>query len=76
MFPSSNDKETPMQRYKIEDMSCGHCVSTIEKAIKSVDPQATVKTDLTTKEVSVDTTAASGPIAEALKSAGYESQLL
>lgn len=65
-----------MQRFKIEDMTCGHCASTVEKAIKSVDPQATVKIDLATKEVSVETAAASAPIAEALKTAGYESRLI
>lgn len=65
-----------MQHFKIEDMTCGHCASAVEKAIKSVDPQATVKVDLGAKEVSVETAAALGPIAEALKTAGYESQLL
>lgn len=68
--------ETHMQRYKIEDMSCGHCASTVEKAIKGVDPQATVTVDLASKEVAVETTADSGPIAAALKSAGYESHII
>ncbi|MDI7861692.1 heavy-metal-associated domain-containing protein [Rhizobiaceae bacterium n13] len=63
-----------MQRYKIEDMSCDHCVRTVEKAIRSVDPQATVTIDLATKEVSVATAAGPAPIAEALKNAGYECQ--
>ncbi|MDK1493783.1 heavy-metal-associated domain-containing protein [Sinorhizobium sp. 7-81] len=62
-----------MQRYKIDDMSCGHCVSTVEKAIRGIDPAAKVNVDLGTKEVSVETTADSGMIAQALKTAGYDS---
>ncbi|KOF19507.1 hypothetical protein AC244_12130 [Ensifer adhaerens] len=62
-----------MQNYKIDNMTCGHCAGNVQKAILSVDPQATVKVDLGSREVSVETVAAPGPIAEALKAAGYES---
>ncbi|HXV30647.1 MAG TPA: heavy-metal-associated domain-containing protein [Sinorhizobium sp.] len=65
-----------MQRYKIEDMTCGHCASAVEKAIRAVDPAAAVKVDLGTREVSVETAANAAAIAEALKSAGYESRVL
>ncbi|THK34761.1 copper chaperone [Ensifer sp. MPMI2T] len=62
-----------MQRYKIDEMNCGHCVSTIEKAIRTVDPVAKVEANLGTKEVRVETTAESRVIVEALKTAGYDS---
>ncbi|WEX89752.1 heavy-metal-associated domain-containing protein [Sinorhizobium garamanticum] len=62
-----------MQRYKIDEMSCGHCVGTIEKAIRAIDPVAKVEANLGTKEVRVETTADSGVIVEALKTAGYDS---
>lgn len=62
-----------MQNYKIDNMTCGHCAGNVQKAILSVDPQATVKVDLGSRVVSVETVAAPGPIAEALKAAGYES---
>lgn len=62
-----------MQNYKIDNMTCGHCAGNVQKAILSVDPQATVKVDLGSREVSVETVAAPGPIAEALKAAGYDS---
>ncbi|MCZ4093917.1 heavy-metal-associated domain-containing protein [Sinorhizobium psoraleae] len=62
-----------MQRYKIDDMSCGHCVSTVEKAIRGIDPAAKVNADLGTREVSVETTADSSTIVQALKTAGYDS---
>ena len=30
----------------IPDMSCGHCVATIDKAVKATDPSAIVRPDL------------------------------
>lgn len=65
-----------MQNYKIDDMTCGHCASTVQKAILSVDPQAKVTVDLKSREVSVETATAAGPIGDALKAAGYENRLL
>ncbi len=62
-----------MQRYKIEDMTCGHCASTVEKAIRGVDPKADINVDLRTKEVTVGTVADRAVIAQALNAAGYES---
>ncbi|OAP39829.1 hypothetical protein AU381_09760 [Sinorhizobium glycinis] len=62
-----------MQRYKIEDMTCGHCASTVERAIRGVDPTAAIKVDLGTKEVSVETATNRAAIAEALDAAGYKS---
>ncbi len=65
-----------MQTYKIDNMTCGHCAGTVQKAILTVDPQAIVRVDLGSREVSVETVAAPGPIAEALMAAGYESRQL
>lgn len=65
-----------MQRYKVEDMSCGHCASAIERAIRGIDPTASVKVDLGAREVSVETDAEVSVIAEALKLAGYDNQVL
>jgi copper chaperone len=65
-----------MQRYKIEDMTCGHCASAVEKAIHGVDPAAAVNVDLGAKEVSVETAANTAAIAQALKAAGYDSRVL
>lgn len=36
----------------VEGMSCGHCVSSVEKAVSNLG--ATAKVDLATKKVSVD----------------------
>ena len=65
-----------MLKLKVPDMSCGHCVSTIEKAVKSVDPAANVKVDLASSTVSVETNADEAKIADVIKSAGYENEKL
>ena len=44
-----------MNRFTVPDMSCGHCTAAIEKAVKSIDPTATVACDLETKTVAVET---------------------
>lgn len=59
----------------IPDMSCGHCVATIEKAVHAVDPKATVAADLGAKSVRVESSAGVEAIRQALDAVGYESAL-
>lgn len=61
---------------KVSGMSCGHCVSTIEKAVKGLDPAAEVSADLATGKVTVTSTLEAAPISQAIQDAGYESQVL
>ena len=35
-----------MHEFKVQDMTCGHCAGTIEKAVKSADPAAKPATTL------------------------------
>jgi copper chaperone len=58
---------------KVKDMSCGHCVSTIEKTVKAVDADARIGTDLVAKTVSVEGAADPAAIVAALDEAGYPS---
>jgi copper chaperone CopZ len=60
-----------MQTYKIEDMTCGHCVRVVEKTIHDIDPLATVRIDLPTKKVEIDTNADPKSISASLTEAGY-----
>ena len=46
-----------MLKWKVPDMSCGHCAATIEKAARSVDPAAEVDVDLTTNVATIATIA-------------------
>ena len=43
-----------MIRFSVPDMNCGHCTASIEKAIVTIDPHATVTCDLTARSVEVD----------------------
>ncbi|MBV1788088.1 cation transporter [Marinobacterium sp. D7] len=61
---------------KVTGMSCGHCVSAIEKAVKSLDPQAEVTADLATGKVTVNSDIEMTPISDAIREAGYENQEL
>lgn len=64
-----------MLKLKVEEMSCGHCAATVQKAVKDVDPAAKVDVDLPTGTVSVETTADAARIGNAIRSAGYPNQL-
>ena len=55
----------------VSDMTCGHCVSAVTKALQAVDPQANVDVDLATKRVRVETRQPREAVTEALRQAGY-----
>ncbi|MDX0604978.1 hypothetical protein GOD78_27895 [Sinorhizobium medicae] len=48
-----------MYHLNVEDMTCGHCVATIEKAVKTVDRNARVAVDLEAKTASIESGVAS-----------------
>lgn len=60
-----------MINLKVSDMTCGHCASTVEKAVKSVDPQARVTIDLAASIVSVEGASDESAISAAITKAGY-----
>ncbi|HOX69463.1 MAG TPA: heavy-metal-associated domain-containing protein [Burkholderiaceae bacterium] len=61
-----------MIAFEVKDMTCGHCVSTITKALKAADKDAKVQIDLATHRVQVEPVSADAEeLAEAIKDAGY-----
>lgn len=61
-----------MIAFEVNDMTCGHCVSTITKALKATDKDAKVQIDLATHRVQVEPTSADAEeLEEAIKDAGY-----
>jgi copper chaperone len=61
-----------MIAFEVNDMTCGHCVSTITKALKATDKDAQVRIDLGTHRVQVEPVSADAEeLAEAIKDAGY-----
>jgi copper chaperone len=63
-----------MVRFKVPAMTCGGCASSISKAIRSVDPVATVNTDVANRLVTIETEADAQALAEVIREAGYEPQ--
>ena len=60
-----------MTKLQVPDMSCGHCVATITKAVTAADPEAKVVADLGTKSVQVDTRVPDAALLEVLANIGY-----
>lgn len=61
-----------MIAFEVPDMSCGHCVSAITKALKEADPSAQVRIDLATHRVEVEPAQAEADeLASAIAEAGY-----
>ena len=61
-----------MIAFQVNDMTCGHCVSTVTKAVKSVDKGAAVTIDLASHRVEIEPTEANAQaLSDAIKEAGY-----
>jgi copper chaperone len=60
-----------MLTFNVPDMTCGHCVSVVTKAVKSVDTDAAVSTDLSAHTISVQSVAAPAALQSAIEKAGY-----
>jgi copper chaperone len=60
-----------MYLFTVPDMTCGHCASTITRALRSEDPQAQVEIDLKQHQVRVKSVLGRDEIAERIAEAGY-----
>ncbi len=61
-----------MISFQVDDMTCGHCVSTITGAVKAVDRNATVRIDLSAHRVEIEPDSASAQqLRAAIEEAGY-----
>jgi copper chaperone len=61
-----------MIAFEVNDMTCGHCVSTIAQALKATDKDATVQIELATRRVQVEPVlAGADAFAAAIRQAGY-----
>lgn len=63
-------------KFHVPEMSCGHCVAAIEKAVKAADPSATIRTDLAAQTTEIDSTVTSAALLEVLVEAGYPATAL
>lgn len=60
-----------MIEYQVSDMTCGHCVSRVTKAVKEVDGSAKVDINLDNKRVRIESSHDGEDFAEAIREAGY-----
>ncbi|MFQ6163773.1 heavy-metal-associated domain-containing protein [Sinorhizobium meliloti] len=60
-----------MHQLIVEDMTCGHCAATVEKAVKAADPQAKVAVNLEAKTASIESGIGSDVFIAAIEDAGY-----
>lgn len=59
-------------KFSIPDMSCGHCVASIEKAITALDANASVACDLEGRIVAIETNTPAENVEAALRKIGFE----
>lgn len=60
-----------MIELNVKDMTCGHCVGAVTRAVKSVDAAASMDVDLQNKRVRVESGAPAQALIRALGDAGY-----
>jgi copper chaperone len=60
-----------MYELKVWGMSCGGCVRSVTKSVQSVDSDAKVDVDLSSRKVRVDTRASLAAVQAAISDAGY-----
>jgi copper chaperone len=55
----------------VNDMTCGHCASTITRAVKDVDAAGRCEIDLATKRVRISSSHPAAEFVSAIEEAGY-----
>ena len=61
-----------MIAFEVKDMTCGHCVGAVTRAVQELDPQAKLQIDLATHRVEIEPAQADAQqIKEAIAEAGY-----
>lgn len=65
-----------MTKFSVPKMSCGHCKSAIEQAVKKVDESAQLDFDMTNREVTVTSDAEISALIASINAGGYEAQAM
>jgi len=60
-----------MQVFKVQGMTCGHCVKAVTQAVKAADEQAQVQVELAQGEVRVHSALSPEAIRQAIREEGY-----
>ena len=61
-----------MIAFEVNDMTCGHCVSSITRAVQELDPQAKLQIDLATHRVEIESVRTdAAQLSHAITEAGF-----
>lgn len=63
-------------KFSVPKMSCGHCTSAIEKAVKEADGSATITTDLSDRTVTIQGNMPTDELSNVINGAGYENTIV
>ncbi|MCV4286118.1 heavy-metal-associated domain-containing protein [Pseudomonas capsici] len=63
-----------MQLFKVQGMTCGHCVRAVTQVIKNDDPAAEVQVDLASSQVRVQSSLSTERLVELIAEEGYQAQ--
>jgi copper chaperone len=63
-----------MQQFKVEGMTCAHCVKAVTNAIKGEDAEAIVQVDLPTGEVMVESDLTAEQVIGLIVEEGYQAR--
>lgn len=63
-----------MQIFKVQGMTCEHCVKAVTGAVQAIDASAQVQVDLAAGEVRVHTTHPVDQVLEAIINEGYKAE--
>lgn len=58
-------------RFRVENMNCAHCESSIRRALAALAPEASVAVDLRGKSIDVDERLSAAQVVQTLAAAGY-----
>lgn len=60
-----------MPSFVVDDIHCDGCVAAILKAVRGLDPAATVRADLASKHVTIAAAASDEALRDAIEAAGF-----
>lgn len=60
-----------MSQFHVPDIHCDGCIRAMTSAVQDLDAHATLRADLETKRVTIETTASDTAVAEAIRDAGF-----
>ena len=60
-----------MLSFKVPDMHCDGCVTAVTKAVRTLDPQASIAVDLATRKVDINSAEPAQALVAAIEDAGF-----